>query len=76
MKLRRNHRRTTLKDIRNGEQRGAEIRANEWHVVVKPFRESRVGPIPLAVEAGATNIVYAVGSLKNGTFEPIVQILP
>jgi hypothetical protein len=65
----------TLSDIRNGEQRAAEDFRRHVSVVVNPFGESRVGPIPVDLPTGRKTIVYAVGSLKNGTFKPLVQVL-
>lgn len=65
-----------LDDIRNGEQRGIEAEPAEWQVTINPFGEASVGPIPLGLEGDANTIVYAVGSLKNGTLEPLVQVLP
>jgi hypothetical protein len=62
-------------DIRNGEQRSAEVGAGHRRLIVQPFRQNRIGPIPTDLEPGTATVVYAIGSLKNGTFEPLVQVL-
>ena len=62
-------------DIRNSEQRAAEVPAGSWDATIQPFLEDAIGPITLELQASAVNIVYAVGSLKNGTFEPLIQVL-
>lgn len=64
-----------LEDIRNGQQRSVEVAPGEVEVTVEPFGEESIGPIPLPLEGDTSTIVYAVGSLKNGTFEPLPQIL-
>lgn len=75
VKLRRDDDKAELLDIRNTEQRAAEIPAGDWHVTIKPFGEEKTDPIPVTLEAMAATIVYAVGSLKNGTLEPLPQVL-
>lgn len=65
-----------LTDIRNGEQRAALEWRRHVAVVVKPFREPGIGPIPVDPEPGTTTVIYAVGSLEGGTFQPLVQVLP
>lgn len=65
-----------LTDIRNGEQRAATDYRGHVRVVVNPFEEPRVGPIPVDLTRDAATIIYAVGSIENGTFQPLVQVLP
>lgn len=64
-----------LEDIRNGKQRAIEAEPAEWQVTIDPFGEDSIGPIPVGLEADANTIVYAVGSLKNATLEPLVHVL-
>jgi hypothetical protein len=66
-----------LDDLKNGAQEGAEVRAGDWSVAVYPKGSIHpvFGPTTLNFEAGKATFVYAVGSLKTGTFQPIVQVI-
>lgn len=72
----RGNRAYRLTDIRNGEQRAAETWSGHVNVVVKPFETPKIGPVPVELEKRTTTVIYAVGSLDNGTFQPLVQVLP
>jgi hypothetical protein len=64
-----------LADLRNGNQDKAEVPAGMYDVAVAPAGspDPVFGPVPLAVDGDTTTIVYAVGSLRAGSFTVLVQ---
>jgi len=65
-----------LSDIRNSQQRAVEVNAGDWDVTIDVFNSVSAGPLKIALESSEKLIIYALGSLKSGTFEPLVQTLP
>ena len=67
-----------LDGIANGDQKGAALFGRNWKAAIFPtLAESSVaGPIEVDLEQNAATLVYAVGSLENGTFDLLVQVLP
>ncbi len=66
-----------LADLRNGNQDKAEVPAGVYAVSVAPAGSADpvFGPVPLPVGGAATTVVYAVGSLRAGSFTVLVQTL-
>lgn len=67
-----------LKNLSNPNQVQTTLRAGDYQVFVYPAGAPApvAGPIPLALQGNAVTTVYAVGSLANGTFTVIAQVLP
>lgn len=65
-------------NIANGEFVTAEVPAATYPVEVVPTGETKplLGPVDLAVKAGALTRVFAIGAPKNGSMNAIVQVLP
>ena len=65
-------------NLSNGRQAVASLSAGNWRARIYPAGSTSklVGPVPVPVTADQLLIVYAVGSLSEGTFELIVQELP
>lgn len=68
---------TVLDDLTNGAQEGAEVRGGDWSVAVYPKGSFHpvLGPVTLSFPAGKATFIYAVGSLKTGSFQPIIQVI-
>ena len=64
--------------LKNGWQAGASLSAGNWRARIFPAGSTQklVGPVPARVNADEILIIYAVGSLSQGTFELVVQRLP
>lgn len=64
-----------LTELSNGEQAKGEVPAATYLVAVAPTGETDpvFGPVPLPVNGDTTTVVYAVGSLRNGSFTVLVQ---
>ncbi len=62
-------------DLVNGNQAKGEVPAATYDVAVAPAGsdEPVFGPVPLAVNGDTTTVVYAVGSVRTGSFTVLVQ---
>lgn len=67
-----------IEDLSNGEEAQADAYAGTYRAAVFPAGAKRpvLGPANLLVKARTVNIVYAVGSLEDGSLGLIVQRLP
>ena len=69
-----------IQDLVNPYQRSIVVPAGTYPISVAPANTSyaqRVfGPADLTFGANTLTVVYAVGSLRGGTFTPLVQVLP
>ena len=77
--VRRGQGSTFLKYLRNADQSVAkEVSDGVRKVTVYSAESGRkiAGPIDLNLEAGKATFVYAVGSLRNGTFTVVPQVIP
>lgn len=65
-------------NIANGEFVTAEVPAKTYSVDIVPTGESTplLGPLDLAVTAGALNRVFAIGQPEDGSMDAIVQVIP
>jgi hypothetical protein len=65
-------------NIANGEFVTAEVPADTYSVDIVPTGESTplLGPVDLAVQAGALNRVFAIGQPEDGSMDAIVQVIP
>ena len=65
-------------NIANGEFVTAEVPAKTYSVDIVPTGESTplLGPLALAVQAGALNRVFAIGQPEDGSMDAIVQVIP
>lgn len=65
-------------NIANGEFVTAEVPAKTYSVDIVPTGESTplLGPLDLAVKAGALNRVFAIGQPEDGSMDAIVQVIP
>jgi Domain of unknown function (DUF4397) len=65
-------------NIANGEFVSAEVPAKTYSVDIVPTGESTplLGPLDLAVKAGALNRVFAIGQPQDGSMDAIVQVIP
>lgn len=59
----------------NGWQAGASLSAGNWRARIFPSGNTNklVGPVPVPIKADHMLIIYALGSLSEGTFELLVQ---
>lgn len=64
-------------NLTNPDQGKAIVAADDYGAIIAPagVLEAAFGPVPLAVGANATTIVYAVGTLDSGTFTVIAQVI-
>jgi hypothetical protein len=65
-------------NIANGEFVTAEVPADTYSVKVVPTGGGKalLGPLDLAVEAGALTRVFAIGAPGDGSMNAVVQVLP
>jgi hypothetical protein len=62
--------------LKNSEQQGTELSAGDYQVTVTPpfvFFKKIAGPIPFTLESSTAYYAYAVDTLRNNTFNPVVQ---
>ena len=64
-----------LSNLRNADQMGAEVKAGNFDAYEIRSFISLAGPISLALDASTAYFAYAVGSLRNSTFEVVVQAI-
>jgi hypothetical protein len=68
--------------IDNPDERTADLPAMTYSARISDntagffFGRTLVGPAPITLDANSAKIIYAVGSIKNGTFELLEQNLP
>ncbi len=70
--------RVVVEDVENGEQTPSlTVRPGDWQVAISPagVRHPVFGPITLTLEPHRTYLVYAVGSLDDGTFTPLIKAI-
>jgi hypothetical protein len=65
-------------NIANGEFVTAAVPAKTYSVDIVPTGETTplLGPVDLAVKAGALTRVFAIGQPQNGSMDVIVQVIP
>jgi hypothetical protein len=70
--------RVLFSNIANGEFVTAEVPADTYSVAVVPTGggDPLLGPLDLAVEAGALTRVFAIGTPRGGSMNAVVQVLP
>lgn len=76
----KNHRTKALWELDNPDERTSSFRPGEYDIFVfaadRGFRRQRVtGPLPVQLDADVAYFVHAVGSVKNATFDVIVQTI-
>jgi hypothetical protein len=67
---------SSLRALKNSEQQGAELRAGDYRITVTPpfsFFKRIAGPIPFTLESSMAYFAYAVGSVRNNSFNLVVQ---
>lgn len=69
---------TLFTNIANGEFVSAEVPATTYNVAVVPTGGGKplLGPVDLAIKAGALTRVFAIGAPRDGSMDAIVQVLP
>lgn len=62
-------------DFANGDQVQADVRPGTWYVSLAPAGSGMtlIGPVPVELEPFTGYLVFAVGSLENGTFTFIIK---
>jgi hypothetical protein len=63
-----------LTDVFNGDNGSVNLLRGSWDVSIFPAGDDEAvfGPATVALDSGATYLVYAVGSLANDTFTLLV----
>ncbi len=64
-----------VEDFVNGQQVAAELRAGRWKLSIAPAgaADPVFGPVKLKLKPFTAYLVYAVGSLENGTFTLLIE---
>jgi len=66
----------TLPELRNTDQLSADVKAGGFDAFVTRPLKRLAGPIALTLDPSTAYFAYAVGSLRNNTFELVLQAIP
>ena len=67
---------SSLSNLSNANQLGMEVKAGNYDAFVIRSFNRLAGPIALSLDASTAYFAYAVGSLRNSTFDLVVQAIP
>jgi hypothetical protein len=64
-----------VSDFINGEQVKAQVRPGEWQLAIAPngSPDPVFGPVTIELQPFYTYLVYAVGSVSDGTFTLLIK---
>jgi Domain of unknown function (DUF4397) len=67
---------SSLVNLVNANQLSTEVEAGSYDAFVVRSFKKLAGPLALSLEASTAYFAYAVGSLRNSTFDVVIQAIP